>query len=170
MAQDAFCGIFAFAGIVVDFHFHRAYLQTFAAMDALALIAMDADQREIAHRLEEDRDGTDVLAESAIVLEKDGEEDAHHVIGQVANKEKHEHGVLGGFAVMEQQEDEYQRQDEHDVTDETEFLSRTLGLLVWQQVEDHGGPTSVAAPAATEKQRSEDFGDEIMQHASTHHT
>ena len=36
---------------------------------------MDAEQGEVAHRLEKDRDGTDILAEGAIVHEQDGEED-----------------------------------------------------------------------------------------------
>ena len=69
MAQDAFRGVFAFAGILVHFHFHRADFQAFAALDAFALVAMDANQREIAHRLEEDRDGAEVFAEGAVVLE-----------------------------------------------------------------------------------------------------
>ena len=57
-------------GIVVYFDFHRTDLQAFAAVDTLAFVAMDADQREIAHGLEEDRDGADIFAEGAIVLDK----------------------------------------------------------------------------------------------------
>lgn len=91
---------------------------------------MDAEQGEVTHRLEEDRDGADVLAESTIVLEQDGEEDARHVIDQVADKEEQEHGVLVGFTVVEKQKDKDERQRKHDVTDEAEFLSRALGLLV----------------------------------------
>ena len=138
-------------------------------MNTFFLVAADAEQGEVAHRLEEDRDGADILAEGTVVFEQDGEEDSYHVINQVADKEKHEHGLLGGFAVMEQQEDEDERQRKHDVTDEAEFLSRTLGLLVGKQVEDHGRPASIAAPAATEEQGSEDLGDGIMQHACTYH-
>ena len=93
---------------------------------------MDAEQGEVTHRFEEDCDGADILAEGAIVLEQDGQQDAHHVIDQVADKEKHKHGVLGGFAKMEQQEDEYQRQREHDVPDEAEFLSWAFGLFIWK--------------------------------------
>lgn len=61
---------------------------------------MDAEQGEVTHRLEEDRDGADIFAKGAIVLEQDGEEDAHHVIDQVADKEEYEHGMLGGFTKM----------------------------------------------------------------------
>ena len=67
---------------------------------------MYAEQGEVTHRLEEDRDGADIFAKGAIVLEQDGEEDAHHVIDQVADKEEQKHGVFGGFAIMEQQKDE----------------------------------------------------------------
>ena len=165
MAQDAFSGVFPFSRIVVYFDIHRADLQALSALDAFAFITMNAEQGEVAHRLEEDRNGADIFAEGAIVLEQDGEEDAHHVIDQVADKEKHEHGVLGGFTVMEQQKDKDERQSKHDVTDEAEFLPRTLGLFVRKQVENHGGPATIAAPTATEEQRSEDFSDGIMQHA-----
>ena len=41
---------------------------------------MDAKQGKVTHRLEEDRDGTDVLAECAVVLEQNSQEDAHHII------------------------------------------------------------------------------------------
>ncbi len=67
---------------------------------------MDAQQGEVAHGLEEDRDGTDVFAEGAIVLEHNGKEDARHIIDQIADEKQHEHGVLVGFAEMEQQENE----------------------------------------------------------------
>ena len=109
MAKDTLCGVLAFAGIVVYFHFHRADLQAFAAVDAFAFIAMDAEQGEVTHRLEENRDGADILAEGTIVLEQDGEENSNHVIDQVADQEEHEHSVLGGLAIMEQQEDEDER-------------------------------------------------------------
>ena len=42
------------------------------------------------HRLEEDRDGTNVFAESAIILEHHGKKDAHHIIDQVADEKQHE--------------------------------------------------------------------------------
>ncbi len=67
---------------------------------------MDAQQGEVAHLLEEDRDGTDLFAESAVVLEHNGKKDARHIIDQVADEKQHEHGVLVGFVKMEQQEDE----------------------------------------------------------------
>ena len=67
---------------------------------------MDAQQGEVAHWLEEDRDGTNVFAEGAIILEHHGKKDAHHIIDQVADEKQHEHGVLVGFVEMEQQDDE----------------------------------------------------------------
>ena len=69
MAQNTFGGVFAFAGIVVHFHFHRADLQAFATLDAFALVAMDTEQRKVTHRLEENRNGADIFAEGTVVLE-----------------------------------------------------------------------------------------------------
>ena len=128
---------------------------------------MDAKQREVTHRFKEDCNRADVFAKGAIVFEHDGEEDSYYVINQIADKEEQEHGLLGGFAVMEQQEDEDERQRKHDVTDKAEFLSRILGLLVGKQVEDHGRPTGIAAPTASEEQWPEDLGDGIVQHTCT---
>ena len=67
---------------------------------------MDAQQGEVAHRLEEDRDGTNVFAEGSIILEHHGKGDADCVIDQIADEKQHEHGVLVGFVEIEQQEDE----------------------------------------------------------------
>ena len=58
-------------------------------MDTFLLIAADAEQGEIAHRLEEDCDGTDVLAESVVVPEQHSQGDADHVIDQIADEEEH---------------------------------------------------------------------------------
>ena len=130
---------------------------------------MDAQQGEVAHRLEEDRNGADVFAEGAVVLEQNGKEDAHHIIDQVADEEQHKQSVFVGFVEMEQQEDEDQRQGKHDVTDKSNLFSWALRLLEGKEVKDHGGPTGIAAPAATEEQWPEDFGDEIMEYACAHH-
>jgi len=37
-------------------------------MDAFALIAVDAEQRKVAHGLEKNRNGTKILAERAVIL------------------------------------------------------------------------------------------------------
>ena len=69
-------------------------------MDTFVFVAMDANQGEVAHRLEEDGDGTDIFAEGAVVLEQYRKEDTHHVINQIAYEKQQEHGVLRGFAEM----------------------------------------------------------------------
>ena len=101
LAEDAFGGVLAVAGVAVHLDVHRTNLKAFSALDTLALVAAHTQQRVVAHGLQEDRDGADVFAEGAIVLEYAGEENSQHVIDQVANQEKHEHGVLGGFSETE---------------------------------------------------------------------
>ena len=66
-------------------------------MNALAFVAADTKQGKVAHRLEKDRDGTEVFAKSAIVLEQNSEKDTHHIIAQIADEKEHEHGVCSGF-------------------------------------------------------------------------
>ena len=42
LAEDALGGVLPLARIVVDFHLHRADFQALVAMDALRLVALDA--------------------------------------------------------------------------------------------------------------------------------
>ena len=69
VAENTFCPIFTLAGFFVDLHIHRADLQAFAAVDAFTLIAVNTQQREIAHRLEKYCDRAQVFAECTVILE-----------------------------------------------------------------------------------------------------
>ncbi len=51
---------FPLAGFLINLHVHGADLQTLPAMDTLILITVDAQKREIAHRFEKNRNGTQV--------------------------------------------------------------------------------------------------------------
>ena len=69
VAEDALCPVFSLAGLLVDLYVHGAGPQTFSAMNALILIAVDAQQRKIAHGLEKNRNRTQILAERTIIFE-----------------------------------------------------------------------------------------------------
>ena len=151
VAEDALCGVFSLAGIVAHFHIHRTDFQTFTAMDAFAFVATDAQHGEVTHRLEEDCDGADVLAEGAVVFKNHGERNADRVVEQIADKKQQKQGVCGCFPKMHQQENEHKRTCEHDVSDVSQLSSWTSRLLIGQQVENHGRPAGVAAPAPAEE-------------------
>ena len=68
LAEDAFGGVLSVARIIVDFHIHRANLHTFAAVDALCFVAVDAQCGEMTHRFQKNRYWTDVFAEGAVVF------------------------------------------------------------------------------------------------------
>ena len=170
VTQNTFCGVISLARIVVHFHIHRTNFQALAALNALLLVAVDAEHGKVTHRLEEDRDRANVLAEGAIIFECYSENNAHHIIDQIPDKENHEHRMLGGFPEMEQQKNKDKGKGEDNVTDEANPFPRTLRLFVRQQVENHGGPTAVAAPTTTEKQWPEDLCDGIMQNARPEET
>lgn len=60
--------------------------------------------------------------------------------------------------------------DEDDVTHPAEappLVAR--GHLVGKAVEHHGGPTGVAAPAASEQKRPEDFGYQVVDDSAFEH-
>ena len=66
VAEDTFRPAFPLAGFFVDLHVHGADPQAFAAVDTFTLVAVNAQQRKIAHGLEKHRDGTQIFAEGAI--------------------------------------------------------------------------------------------------------
>ena len=41
LTQDTFCCILAMAGVVANLYIHRTYFKALAALDALALVAMN---------------------------------------------------------------------------------------------------------------------------------
>ena len=49
ITEDALRTVFPFAGFLVGLYVHRTDPQAFAAMDALILVAVDAQQGEAAH-------------------------------------------------------------------------------------------------------------------------
>lgn len=70
VAENAFCPIFTCClGSFVDLHVHRTYLQAFTAVDAFPLVAVNAQQGKIAHRLEKYCDRTQVFTERTVILE-----------------------------------------------------------------------------------------------------
>ena len=56
-------------------------------MDALILIAVDAQQRKIAHGLEKHRDGTQILAERPIIFESEGKRNADNIVKHIPGEE-----------------------------------------------------------------------------------
>ena len=132
VAEDALRSVFPFAGFLVDLHVHGADPQTLPAMDALLLIAVDAQQGKIAHRFEEHRDRTQILAERPVVLAREGKRNARRIVKRVSGEEQPEHDLLQvrNFH-QEQSRHQRQRQGEHDIAQHAQlFLSRLLRLLV----------------------------------------
>ena len=69
VAEDTFRPVFPLAGFFVDLHVHGADPQAFAAADTFTLVAVNAQQGKIAHRLEKYCDRTQVFAECTVILE-----------------------------------------------------------------------------------------------------
>ena len=87
IAEDALRSIFPPAGFFVGLHVHGADSETLPAMDALALIAVDAQQRKIAHGLEKHRDGTQILAERPVIFESEGKRNADNIVKHIPGEE-----------------------------------------------------------------------------------
>ena len=69
VAEDTFRPVFPLAGFFVDLHVHGADPQAFAAADTFTLVAVNAQQGKITHRLEKYCDRTQVFAECTVILE-----------------------------------------------------------------------------------------------------
>lgn len=109
VAEDALRSVFPPAGLLVDFYIHRADQQAFAAADTFAFVAMDAQKREIAHRLEKHRDGAQIFAERAVILERKCQCNARNVIERISGEEQPEHDSLQ-MGSLHQKQAGYQRQ------------------------------------------------------------
>ena len=128
-------------------------------MDAFARIAVDAEQRKVAHGLEKNRNGTKILAERAVILKGERQSNARKVIECVPGEEQPEHDLfqMRNFH-QEQPRHQRQRQGKHHIAQNAQFFpTRLLRPLVGQKVQRHGRPAGVAAPAAPEQQRAEDL-------------
>ena len=75
VAEDALRSIFSIAGFLVDLHVHGT----------------DPQQGEIAHGLEKHRDGAEILAERAIILEGECQHDASDVVKHISSEKQPEH-------------------------------------------------------------------------------
>ena len=102
MAENAFSSIFATTGVLVYLYFHRTCFKALSAIDTYVFIALDAEQRIIAHWLEEYGYGADVFAESTIVFQKNRKQYTDCIIDNIPNHEQHEHGV--GICLFEPEE------------------------------------------------------------------
>ena len=72
IAEDALRPVFPLAGFPVSLDIHGADAQAFAAMDALILVAVDAQQRKITHRLQKYGNWAYVFAECTIIFKSKG--------------------------------------------------------------------------------------------------
>ena len=85
VAEDALRPVFPLAGFLVDLHIHGADAQALAAADAFAFVTVDTQQGEIAHGLEEHRDGTQVFTERPVILARECQRNARDVIEGICN-------------------------------------------------------------------------------------
>ena len=128
-------------------------------MDALILVTVDTQKRKIAHRLEEHRDGTEILAKSPVILEGQGQCDTRNVIERISGEEQPEHDLLQICDLHQKHPGhQYQGQNEHHIAKNTNFfLSRLLRLLIGQKIQHHGRPAGISTPTTPEQQRSKYF-------------
>ncbi len=116
VAEDALRSVFPFAGFFIDLNIHGADAQAFAAMDAIILVAVDAQQRKITHGLEKHRDRAQILTERPVILERKCQSNACDVIKRVPGKEQSEHDLLQICDFhQEQAGHQCQRQCEHHI-------------------------------------------------------
>ena len=92
--DDALRAVFPAPGIVGHIHFPGADLFALAAGNAFFRITLDPHAGIIAGGFQEHRDGADVFAEGAVVLEQISEGDTDGVIQHVTDDQGPEHNVL----------------------------------------------------------------------------
>ncbi len=71
--------------IVKDANIHRTHLHTGTALVAFLAVPLDLEERKARGGFEKHRDGTDVLAEGAVVFEDEGHGYADQIVKRVAD-------------------------------------------------------------------------------------
>ena len=100
-AENALGSVFPFSGIIRHVHVHRADAPAPAAGDAFIPVTFYPHHGKIAHWFQEHRNRTDILAESTIVFQQNCEDNANHIIEDVACNKEHEHRVVVCFSEPE---------------------------------------------------------------------
>ena len=147
----------------IDANIHGTYLRAPAAGDALFAIHPHTEKSKAACQPEKDRHGADVFAERPVVPALIGQGNARSVIGEVSGNEAPPHDLLQLRNMQqEQRPDIRERRAKDDIAHEAPAPPRSLRRFEWQQVEHHGCPAGIAAPAAPENKRAEELGDGIV--------
>ena len=68
-AQNTFCSVFPFSGVIGYINIHRTNFFTFSTWNTLLFVTLNSDYREITHRFQKDRDRTNILTERSVIFE-----------------------------------------------------------------------------------------------------
>ena len=90
-AENALCTIFPFPGIIGNIYIHWAHAFALSARNAFLFVTLYPYKRIIAHRLQEHRDGTNVLTECSVVLKSICKDDANNIVEDISNNKRPEH-------------------------------------------------------------------------------
>lgn len=155
VAEDAFRSVFRLAGFPVDLHIHGAGSQTFPAMDALLLVAVDAEQRKVTHGLEKNRNGTKILAERAVILKATVEQCPQG--NRVLPARNSQNMICSRCATFIRNSPDTNAREYRATSQERRtsvFPYAAAGAAVGAKVQRQSRPAGVAAPAAPEQQRA----------------
>ena len=123
-------------------------------MDTLILITVDAQKREIAHRFEKNRNGTQVLAECPVILKQEGEHNTDKGNKSAFPARKSQNMICSRCATCIRNSPDTNARDrrKHHIAKEAQlFFSWLLRLIVGQKVQHHSCPAGVTAPATPKK-------------------
>ena len=123
VAENALRSVFPLAGFSIDLHIHGADPQTFAAVNALILITVNAQQREITHGFEKHCDRTQILAECPVVPERECQRNACDVVKRISCKKQPKHNFFK-ICNFHQKQPGYQcqGQSEHHIAQNTKLF------------------------------------------------
>lgn len=86
-AENTLRPVLTLTGIIGYINIHGTYAFTLAAGNAFLLIAFYPEQRKVTHRLQEHRDGTDILTECPVILECKRQYDTGRIVQNVPYNE-----------------------------------------------------------------------------------
>ena len=94
VAENTLCSVFSLAGILVNLNIHWAYFQALAAMNAFALVTVDAQKRKITHGLQKYCDRAEIFAECAVILKYKGKRNSGYIVKRISGEKQPKHNFL----------------------------------------------------------------------------
>ena len=108
--QNTLCCVSLIAGIIWNFHIHRADPFTLSTGGTFPFICLNAEKRKVTHRLQKNCNWADILAKGSVILTFIGDNNSNCIVEDISNDETPPHNFPLVWNLKDkEQADKYER-------------------------------------------------------------